>query len=382
MVADSSRILKEVLEKSFQKYDLDVKYNDVKEGDLICVGGNDRLGIICKKLEQYQLMVQYFQSLVGEVIETIVPVESVRKMDTAQRMDFYDFMYKKHLTICDNQIMTDLQKNMYMEEKYARENARNNPRTYAVYPTVDTIESGTVLIMQTKDNKKVIFTLNNVQKGKIYCKNCLFLGVNKLYTEPDKQPICSTDNILWVTYANDKEQAILMNCLKSVQINDILSKDMVTINCKPKSILFVKDWVNNDEYILKYQKVENGLLVYSGCVSFNNSNVEKMNYSATNSIEMCNINVIRYATDSEKQIYNNFYAEAEIELVPFRTKVLVSNGNGTLWIPGIYGFETYERNEKRYVIVGGQAFKYMKIYKYNKSLIGTRFEDTPNLKGR
>jgi hypothetical protein len=144
----------------------------------------------------------------------------------------------------------------------------------------------------------------------------------------------------------------------------------------------VKDWVNNDEYILKYQKVENGLLVYSGCVSFNNSNVEKMNYSATNSIEMCNINVIRYATDSEKQIYNNFYAEAEIELVPFRTKVLVSNGNGTLWIPGIYGFETYERNEKRYVIVGGQAFKYMKIYKYNKSLIGTRFEDTPNLKGR
>lgn len=382
MVADSSRILKEVLEKSFQKYDLDVKYNDVKEGDLICVGGNDRLGIICKKLEQHQLMVQYFQSLVGEVIETIVPVESVRKMDNVQRMNFYDFIFKRHLSIYDNQIMTEHQKSMYMEEKYAREHAFDNPRIYSEKPTINDIEADAVLIMQTKDNKKVIFTLNNVQNGKIYCKNCLFLGVNKLYDNPDKQPICSTDNILWVTYANESEQALLTNCLKSVQINEILSKDMVTINCKPKSILFVKDWINNDEYILKYQKVENGHLVYYGCISFNNSNVEMMNYSSTNSIEMCNINVIRYATDSEKQIFNNYYAEKEIELVPFRTKVLVSNGNGTLWIPGIYGFETYEGNEKRYVIVGGQTFKYMKIYKYNKRLLGTRFEDTPNLKKR
>jgi hypothetical protein len=375
MVGNSSKILQKTLEESFKKGVIQSEFDNLKEGDFISVGGSDRYGIVMKKLENFQLAVQYLNHYGGDIIETIISVENIRVLTQNERIAFCNELFTRKYVICDNQIMTEIQRDFYIEDKRMRE--MEQPKTYALFPPLEQINAGEIMTMMTKDNKKIVFVYNKVGKdNKIYCESCLFLEINKLYLNTSDKPICPVDNVLWVTYASDLDKLLLTNSIKSANENELVSKDLTSLLCKPKSILFVHDWLNNDDYILKYQKVYGGRLIYSSCVSFNNSKVESMNYEADNSIEMCNIDVIRYANGEEQKIFNNFYADAEIELVPFRTKVLVSNGKGTLWIPGVYGFETYERNERRYVIVGGQSYKFLKPWKNNKNLLGMKYEDT------
>ena len=63
-----------------------------------------------------------------------------------------------------------------------------------------------------------------------------------------------------------------------------------------------------------------------------------------------------------------------IKLKPFVTKVLVSNGQNDFWRPAIFGCVIEKEPIRKYMIVGGETFRYCILYNKFKNLAGKRFE--------
>jgi hypothetical protein len=72
-------------------------------------------------------------------------------------------------------------------------------------------------------------------------------------------------------------------------------------------------------------------------------------------------------TKTEKRDY-------ESRLRPFISKVLVSNGKDDVWRPAIFG--CISESFPRYMIVGGQQYKYCIPYRGNQHLIGKKFNSS------
>jgi hypothetical protein len=64
----------------------------------------------------------------------------------------------------------------------------------------------------------------------------------------------------------------------------------------------------------------------------------------------------------------------ESRLRPFISKVLVSNGKDDVWRPAIFG--CISESFPRYMIVGGQQYKYCIPYRGNQHLIGKKFNSS------
>jgi hypothetical protein len=64
----------------------------------------------------------------------------------------------------------------------------------------------------------------------------------------------------------------------------------------------------------------------------------------------------------------------EPRLRPFISKVLVSNGKDDVWRPAIFG--CISESFPRYMIVGGQQYKYCIPYRGNQHLIGKKFNSS------
>ena len=76
--------------------------------------------------------------------------------------------------------------------------------------------------------------------------------------------------------------------------------------------------------------------------------------------------------DEEASGRNKRRAEFDSSLRPFVSKVLVSNGDGDVWRPAIFG--CIAELGERYMTVGGQQWKHCIPLKGHRELLGKVFE--------
>ena len=76
--------------------------------------------------------------------------------------------------------------------------------------------------------------------------------------------------------------------------------------------------------------------------------------------------------DEEASGRNKRRAAVDSSLRPFVSKVLVSNGEGDVWHPAIFG--CVPELGDRYMTVGGQQWKHCIPFKGHKELLGKVFE--------
>jgi hypothetical protein len=76
--------------------------------------------------------------------------------------------------------------------------------------------------------------------------------------------------------------------------------------------------------------------------------------------------------DEEAEVRNKKQASFDSSLRPFVSKVLVSNGDGDVWRPAIFG--CIAELGERYMTVGGQQWKYCIPLKGHRELLGKVFE--------
>jgi hypothetical protein len=104
------------------------------------------------------------------------------------------------------------------------------------------------------------------------------------------------------------------------------------------------------------------------------------------------LSILRYANADEINIFEKEHAkwlhqkqeeeqktktekrDIESRFRPFISKVLVSNGKDDVWRPAIFG--CISESFPRYMIVGGQQYKYCIPYRGNQHLIGKKFNSS------
>ena len=235
---------------------------------------------------------------------------------------------------------------------------------------------------------------DNNGKFIINAKEMLLINDEVRIIEPDEtMMVCCYSEVSALREATDSERKLLL--IKADDKKKSL-KDSSKIGfanlflLEWGTILFASTCIKH--YIFPYKGYtkdeEKANLHYDNCLLLNgNDKFFITSEEYVKEIDYNSLKVLRYANDNEIHLYNEQkYAATmkpvvlnnfELTFRPFSTKVLVSDGQGDIWRPAIFGC-IVDDDVQRYMIVGGQKFKYCMPYKQFKNLLGKKFEKFPD----
>ena len=268
--------------------------------------------------------------------------------------------------------------------------------------------------------------LTKTNDSRLNAENCFMINAREMALVNDKielipegetRIISSYDNIK-IREATDTERKLLL-----IHAEDALKKERQKEIDKKKSIydktskkIFKSDFKYIDVNRVFYAKQQDNIFIftYAG-VHINAEGNEIIKYNKCLNIypDFCSftvsgnkdgsfltsysaLGILRYANADEINIFEKEHAkwlhqqkeeeqkqttqtktekrDFEPRLRPFISKVLVSNGKDDVWRPAIFG--CISESFPRYMIVGGQQYKYCIPYRGNQHLIGKKFNSS------
>lgn len=230
----------------------------------------------------------------------------------------------------------------------------------------------------------------------INAKEMLMMNDEVRLIEPDKtMMVCFYSEVTALREATDSERKLLVIKADDKKKNTTVSEKLVF------SDLFLIEFgtmmyaasSSLRNYVFPYNGYtkdgENAILHYDSCL-IRDTNIEYFinGDDYVKQIDYNSIKILRFANDYEIYLYNereySFMHKTralmsfEKALKPFSTKVLVSNGKDDIWRPAIFGC-IVDDDVQRYMIVGGQKFKFCVPYRQFKNLLGMKFEKVPDI---
>jgi len=268
--------------------------------------------------------------------------------------------------------------------------------------------------------------LTKTNDSRLNAENCFMINAKEMALVNDKielipegetRIIASYDNIN-IREATDTERKLLL-----IHAEEALKKERQKEIDKKKSIydetskkIFKSDLKYIDMNRILYAKQEDNIYIfkYAGTnIHYEKSEIIKYSKCLNIYPDFCSfsvsgnedgsslalydsLSILRYANADEINIFEKEHAkwlhqkqeeeqkqtiqtktekrDIESRFRPFISKVLVSNGKDDVWRPAIFG--CISESFPRYMIVGGQQYKYCIPYRGNQHLIGKKFNSS------
>ena len=290
------------------------------------------------------------------------------------------------------------------------------------------IEPPVLLYVKSETAGECIFKaapLTMTNDSRLNAENCAMINAKEialindmieLIPNGDTRVIASYENVK-IREATDTERKLLMlhaeEAYKKEQKKELDKKRNMNEEMSKKIYQSDLRYIEMNRVLYAEQGDNIYIFIYAGtCIG--NKRFDIINYSKCLKIypEYClfevssndvgstlapynSLNILRYANADEINMFEKEHAkwlhqqeedhkqttqsktekrDFESRLRPFISKVLVSNGKDDVWRPAIFG--CISESFPKYMIVGGQQYKYCISYRENKHLIGKKFNSS------